>query len=151
VTSFATIGIMWINHHRLFNLIARADHWLFVLNALLLLGVTFVPFPTAVVAEHFRDPDDGPVAAMLYAGTFTALALVFNGLWWCAAYKKRLLYPDADDRMVRAISRSYAIGPLTYLTTLFVAAVSAPASVGLNLILAVFYALPPTMAVRTVR
>lgn len=134
---------MWINHHRLFGLIARADHWLFVLNGLLLLGVTFVPFPTALVAEYFKHPD-GRVAALLYAGTFFALALVFNGLWWCAAYRKRLLYPDADDRMVRGISRSYAIGPLTYLAALLLAGFSAPAGVGMNLILAVYYAVPPT-------
>ncbi len=31
VTSFATIGIMWINHHTLFTLIKRTDHTL--LNA----------------------------------------------------------------------------------------------------------------------
>lgn len=143
VTSFATIGIMWINHHRLFRIIARADDGLFVLNALLLLGVTFVPFPTGLVAEYFMHPD-GRTAAMLYGGTFTALAFVFNGLWWWAAHNKRLLSSDADDRMVRAISRAYAIGPLTYLAAFLLAVVSVPASVILNLILAVYYALFPT-------
>src|SRR5690348_10117444 len=48
VTSFAFIGIMWINHHRLFTLIRRSDNLLLVFNGLLLLGVTFVPFATAV-------------------------------------------------------------------------------------------------------
>ena len=52
VTSFATIGIMWINHHRMFTLIGRTDDGLLVLNGLLLLGVTFVPFPTGVLAEY---------------------------------------------------------------------------------------------------
>ena len=36
--SFATVGIMWMNHHRLFTLIHRTDHWLLVLNGLLLFG-----------------------------------------------------------------------------------------------------------------
>src|SRR5437867_4098529 len=40
VTSFATIGIMWLNHHRLFGLIGQVNHALLVLNGLLLLGVT---------------------------------------------------------------------------------------------------------------
>jgi len=31
-TSFAFIGIMWINHHRLFTLIHRSDHTLLVLT-----------------------------------------------------------------------------------------------------------------------
>ena len=41
ITSFATIGIMWVNHHRLFTHIKRADHNLLLLNLLLLLIVTF--------------------------------------------------------------------------------------------------------------
>ena len=39
--SFAFIGIMWVNHHRLFNLIRRSDNRLLLFNLLLLLGVTF--------------------------------------------------------------------------------------------------------------
>src|SRR5262249_42578260 len=50
LTSFATIGIMWLNHHRLFTTIRRVDHGTLVLNGLLLLGVTALPFPTAIVA-----------------------------------------------------------------------------------------------------
>ena len=34
LTSFATIGIMWMNHHRLFSLIRRVDHTLLLLNDL---------------------------------------------------------------------------------------------------------------------
>ena len=53
VISFAFIGIMWINHHRLFTHIKRANNVLLFLNLLLLLGVCAVPFPTAVLAQHF--------------------------------------------------------------------------------------------------
>ena len=58
LTSFATIGIMWVNHHRLFGCIARADHGLLIWNGLLLLGITFVPFPTALIAEYIGHPDE---------------------------------------------------------------------------------------------
>src|SRR5215469_2591255 len=54
VTSFATILIMWINHHRIFTLIGRSDDRLLFYNGLLLFGVTLVPFPTALVAEYLR-------------------------------------------------------------------------------------------------
>ena len=50
--SFAFIGIMWVNHHRLFNHIRRSDNTLMFLNLLLLLGVCVVPFPTALLAAH---------------------------------------------------------------------------------------------------
>src|SRR5215470_20063356 len=47
--SFAFIGIMWMNHHRMFTHIRRSNYTLLVLNLLLLLGITAVPFPTAVL------------------------------------------------------------------------------------------------------
>src|SRR5438874_2539580 len=49
---FSTIGVMWLNHHRLFQMIHRVDDVLLFLNLLLLLVVSFTPFPTAVLAEH---------------------------------------------------------------------------------------------------
>src|SRR5438552_16287026 len=42
LTSFATIGIMWVNHHRLFGCIARADHGLLIWNVLLMLCINVV-------------------------------------------------------------------------------------------------------------
>jgi len=50
LTSFATILVMWVNHHKMFNHIRRTDDRFLFLNGLLLLFVTFVPFPTALVA-----------------------------------------------------------------------------------------------------
>src|SRR5712691_3411828 len=49
-TSFATIGVMWLNHHRLFAYIKRTDTGLLLLNLLLLLIIVFIPVPTALVA-----------------------------------------------------------------------------------------------------
>src|SRR5262245_58066326 len=49
VTSFLTILIMWVNHHRLFQHIKRTDNPFLMLNGLLLMGVTIVPFPTGLV------------------------------------------------------------------------------------------------------
>ena len=54
VTSFATILIMWVNHHRMFNFVRRVDARLLYANGLLLFVVTIVPFPTALVAEYFE-------------------------------------------------------------------------------------------------
>src|SRR5207248_9103881 len=51
VISFATIGIMWINHHRLLTLITHSDHVFLLLNTFLLFWISFVPFPTSLLAE----------------------------------------------------------------------------------------------------
>jgi uncharacterized membrane protein len=141
LTSFATIGIMWINHHRLFSLIKRADQMLLVLNGLLLLGVTFVPFPTALLAEYLGGRDQ-VVAALVFSGTYFVIALFFNVLWRYASYHNRLIDRRSDPRAVEAISRQYAFGPLLYLVALVLAWVSVPVSLAVNLLLALFFALP---------
>ncbi len=142
VTSFATIGIMWINHHRLFALIKRSDHSLLLLNGLLLLFVTFVPFPTAIVAEYVQSRDQH-VAAMVYSGTFTVLAIVFNVLWRYASHKNRLLDRRADPHAVRAITWAYSFGPALYLFSFVLALINVAASLAVTVALAIFFALPP--------
>ena len=77
ITSFLTILIMWVNHHRMFTLIGRSDHRLLFYNGLLLMGVTLVPFPTALVAEFLRH-DGERTAALVYSGTFIFIAICFN-------------------------------------------------------------------------
>jgi uncharacterized membrane protein len=141
VTSFATIGIMWINHHRLFTLIRRTDDGLLILNGLLLLGVTFVPFPTGIVAEYTPRAAQH-VAAAVYNGTFVMIALFYNRLWWYAAHRKGLLSSAADPAVIDAITRGYAFGPLLYVLAFGLAFVSVAASLAMNLALAIFFALP---------
>jgi uncharacterized membrane protein len=77
--SFFFIGIMWVNHHRLFNHIRRSDNGLLFLNLLLLLGITVVPFPTALLAAHYGTADR-TVAAAVFNGTYVVLAVFFNVL-----------------------------------------------------------------------
>jgi uncharacterized membrane protein len=141
VTSFLTVLIMWTNHHALFRHIARVNQPFLMLNGLLLMGVTLVPFPTALVSEYMGAPD-APVAGVVFSGTFVALACVFNLLWRYAAGHNRLLARDADPVQVGNISRQYAFGPLLYLACCLLALVSVPAMLVLYVLIALFFALP---------
>jgi uncharacterized membrane protein len=144
--SFAFIGIMWINHHRLFTHIRRANNTLMILNLLLLLGVTSVPYPTAVLAQHLGQADQR-TAALFYNGTYFVIAIFFNVLWGYAN-SAHLLPAEADQTTARKISRQFALGPGSYLICLALTWVSVPLSLAVNLGLAIFYALPPHYAVR---
>src|SRR5712691_7499326 len=108
-TSFATIGVMWLNHHRLYSHIKHTNTVLMLLNLLLLLIIVFIPVPTAIVAEYLVRPDMH-AAALLYSGTMVILAICFNLLWRYASYHNRLLGKNVDTRAVRAISRQYWFG-----------------------------------------
>ncbi len=144
VTSFATIGVMWLNHHRLFTHIKRTDTVLILLNLLLLLVIVFIPVPTALVAEYLVHPDQH-AAALLYSGTMVILAVCFNLLWRYASYHNRLLGKNVDVRAVKAISRQYWFGPLPYLVAFILALFSTPASLILNFLLALFFAISPRL------
>jgi len=88
---------------------------------------SFVPFPTALLAEYTVQLNQH-LAAFLYCGTLLVLAICFNLLWRYAAYKNRLLDKKADPEAVQAITRQYRFGPLFYLIAFGLAWVYVPAS-----------------------
>ena len=137
--------MVWINHHRLFTYIKRTDTILFLFNLLLLLVIVFIPFPTALVAQQYAMRPDQHAAAAIYSGTNVILAICFNLLWRYATYHNRLLDKNADTRAVAAISRQYVFGPLVYLISFGLAWINTPASIICNLLLALFFALPPRL------
>jgi uncharacterized membrane protein len=138
LTSFATILIMWINHHRIFNLIAHFDNRLLLYNGLVLLGVTIIPFPTALVATYLGH-DGERLAALVFNGAYIFIAICFNLLWRAAC--ERLLHPEADRNAVSAISAAYRYGPAWYVLAFGLSFVNVTLSLLLNLALAVYFAL----------
>jgi uncharacterized membrane protein len=143
VISFVFIGVMWINHHRLFTHIRRCDDVLLLLNLMLLLGVTSVPFPTAVLAAHLGQPEQR-TAVLLYNGMYIFIAICFNVLWrYAAGARRNLLDAAADRAQVEHITRQYGFGPLFYVVCFLLAYVSVGASLLVNFALACFFAVPP--------
>jgi uncharacterized membrane protein len=139
--SFSTTGIMWVNHHALFNYIRRVDRALLLANLLLLMTISFLPFPTAVLAEHLPDADARTPAAVFYGGTLVVIAMSFNLLWWAARGRHQLLAADAHEGGMRTITLRYSMGPLSYGLATAVAFLSVWASLAIHFGLAVFYAL----------
>lgn len=140
ISAFFTILVIWMNHHSLFRLIKRVDSRFLFLNGLLLLGTTFIPFPTALVAQHMLD-DSGWLAAAVYGGTGLCIALAFNGVWRYAAKNRRLLGNDVTQEAIDRVNKGYWVGPLGYGTAFALAFVSPVACVALVTALAIFYAL----------
>jgi TMEM175 potassium channel family protein len=140
--SFIVIGIMWANHHNVMKLVDRIDHGFITLNLLLLLCVAFLPFPTAVMAEHLTDPHERDVAVAFYCGCFTITAMFYFFMWWHAAHNRRLIAPHVPDEAVRAITRAYAPGSFLYLAATLLAFVHVAISLAIVLGLAILYMLP---------
>jgi uncharacterized membrane protein len=142
VISFVVIGIMWANHHAIFGLVSRASHGLVVANLLLLLCVSFIPFPTKVLGEHLRHAGpDQRTAAAFYSATFCVTAVAFNALWQIAAWRNRLIVPGREDAAAE-VTRRYRYGVPTYLAATLAAFWSVPLSLVIDAALALLYVLP---------
>jgi uncharacterized membrane protein len=140
--SFMTIGVMWANHHGMFKDIERADHTLIVLNLLLLLCISFVPFPTAVLAEYMKDSDHALAATLTYGLTFVITAIVFNAIWLYASVNRRLIDDHVSDARVRSRTRRYVGGAPFYAIGVALAFISTWLAIGLWSALALFFLLP---------
>jgi uncharacterized membrane protein len=141
VISFATIGIMWINHHAMFQYIRRTDRGLLLLHIVFLLLISFVPYPTSLVAAYVMTAE-GRTAAILYGAIFTAIALAYNAIWWYGIRDRSLLGREVHLEGLRTISKRYRVGPLFYVAATLVAFVNVPASLAAFAALALFFALP---------
>lgn len=140
IVSFVTIGIMWINHHALFQGVEGVDRGLLFLNLLLLLSISFVPFPTAVLGDYVQAGNTGHAAAVLYGANMLLVGIGFLGLWWYLRAHPGLRSSDLNDDAVRQAMRRTIIGPVLYATSIVVALVSAPAALVLFAALAGYFA-----------
>ena len=150
VTSFITIFAKWVNHHRMFSFIQRTDHPFLYWNGLLLLCITFMPFPTALLAEYLLHPETH-LAGAVFAGTYLAIAIAYKGLWHHASKGGRLLAPNVDQREIRQISRQYRYAPILYLAAFAISFVWVGLSVGVCLGLSVYFAVKGWPTIRTKR
>src|SRR5215467_1503130 len=102
-TSFFTVLLMWVHHHRILRSVQRADPALLFANGFLLFIVTAVPFPTAVVAEYLRTPAASG-ACEFYAGFFFASSIAFYVFLWAAVHR------CTSVESMRKLLRSYLAG-----------------------------------------
>jgi uncharacterized membrane protein len=102
VTSFFTIGAVWLQHSAITHALKAADATLYRLNLLVLLLVSFLPFPTKLFSEFIRDRDAERVAVVFYGLTLLALSLALTGFVRYAAEHRRLVKDQVEAETVEA-------------------------------------------------
>jgi uncharacterized membrane protein len=133
LTSFGSVLIMWVHHHAFFRLARRADAPLLFANGFLLLMVTVVPFPTAVVARYLAT-GAARAAAGFYGGVFVLLAISFYLLLRVVLGQCHLSIP-----MVKRLRNGYRFGPMAYLAAALAAPISAWLSLGICTVLWIYW------------
>ena len=114
VISFGSILIIWVNHHSALGQLTGTSNAFKYANGLLLLTVTFLPFPTALLARYIQT-DSAPAAVAFFAATGAMTNLAF-GVWFLSMQKPvRLLRPHLGRNQIRKIWQQNGVGLLGYL------------------------------------
>ena len=137
--SFWVIGIIWVNHHGVMDHLKRTDRGVLYLNLLVLMSVVFIPFSTALMAEHLKSGADERVAAFVYAGAFFLMAVAFGILWEYIIRHRERLGVELTDDQVRSITRSFHLGTPFYGVAVGVAFISPTAVLLIIAAMAVYY------------
>jgi len=139
VTSFVTIGIIWMNHHHTVSLLGRIDRTMLFVNNLLLLTVAFLPFPTGLVGRAIQEGHGEQAAALAYAATLVVMAILHQFWWRYARNDRRLIADGTPDSALRAVDRAYLPGVPMYGAVFVLAFFSPLAAVFLTFAIAAFY------------
>ncbi len=124
LTSFLTVGGVWLAHHELFGSLRYVDATLMRLNLLLLLATSFLPFPTSLMADAISIADAERAAVVVYGTTLLVVSSLLAAMWRVVANRPQLLHADVDDQRVQAIMRAAAPNIGLYVLTTLVAIVA---------------------------
>lgn len=141
LTSFAIIGIMWVNHHSMFRTIVRSDRLLLFLNLLLLLWMAMLPFPTNLIARYLGDGGtDAAVAEAVYSANLTLAAIAFSLIWIHAVRDGRLVASPLPPRAERQAILRFSAGTFAYAATIGISFLSPGAALAIQFVVAAYYA-----------
>lgn len=148
VVSFATIGAVWLKHTVVTDLMVHTDQAFMRLNLGLLMVVSFVPFPTRLVAEHIQaGPEPERVAVMFYGLVLLLMSLLI-AVMWRYAVRANLVDPEIPEEDVRAATKLLAPSLGFYVVALAVAYFRPEVAVLIMLLAAVLFWIPAAVLPR---
>jgi uncharacterized membrane protein len=119
ILSFFAVLIMWINHHGFFKYLRTINTPFLFANGFLLLMVTFINFPTAVLAKYVDTPAFN-IASAYYCGTMVLVSVAYNLFWFTSAYNRKLVKDEVSDELIIKIRNAYWFGFIVYLAAFIV-------------------------------
>lgn len=140
VTSFLTIGVVWLQHSTVTSVLRAGDATLFRINLVVLLVAAFLPFPTKLAGEFLGTYEPERVAVLFYGLTLLALDLAMTAFARYAIMGGRLVRADADQERVRSLGRPPSLA--FYLVAIPISYFAPTIGVLLYLAIAVYLGIP---------
>jgi uncharacterized membrane protein len=137
--SFATLGVVWIEHHGMMSGVRAIDRRLLERTLVFLLFVSIIPWPTALAASYADQGSQALPAAVLYAGTMMMMGLTFAWGWSYLDHHRGLVVDAAVAGLPIGYRRGL-VGGLAYLVAIGVAFIDTWASFAIDAAIAVYFA-----------
>ena len=134
----------------MFERIATVDRRLLFLNLMLLLGIAFLPFPTALLATYVQDGGhNASISAAIYSGTMCVIGVFFYFMWVHLERRPHLLVEGITIEQIRRAEQKSLVGPIVYGLSIGVAFISAWACFVIYGLIAIYFARGPSSRVAT--
>jgi uncharacterized membrane protein len=111
VLSFAVIGLYWMGHHYYFRLLEKTNGVFIWLNILLLLLISFIPFPTSLLGTYQFQT----IPVLMYGVNLLAVNVVSMIMLVYLRRRPELAVPDLNSRVVKNFWRLFVITNGTYV------------------------------------
>jgi uncharacterized membrane protein len=142
IVSFATVGALWLGHNAITDFLDRADTTLLRRNLLLLLFVSFLPFPTRLLSDYVRTTARAERVAVTFYGLTLLIAAALLSLLWRYALHARLVRVDATDTEITLLTSRLTPGLGGYAVLIVVGLFAPVVAVIGYLTIAVFFLIP---------
>ncbi|MDE1825377.1 MAG: DUF1211 domain-containing protein [Candidatus Micrarchaeota archaeon] len=134
VMSFLVLGTIWIGHNNIFRYLERAESKVQWINMAFLLGVGFIPFTTALLGRYPFDH----IASLIYGINLLGVAIVYNFFFGYALMEK-LLHREVQVKFFKTALKRSSVGILVYLIGIIFSFVNPEISLGLYIIMPIYY------------
>lgn len=141
LVSFSTIGAVWFGHTVITEYLDHADSVFIRLNLLLLLVVSFLPFPTKLLGQFVYEREPERIAATVY-GVNVFLSMVMVSVTWRYAVRANLVRPDLANQDVKTLTKRLTPALGIYVVMILVGLVAPIVAVVGYLALALFILIP---------
>jgi uncharacterized membrane protein len=118
--SFFIIGGFVVGHHFIFSLMSKVNGLFVWINILYLLTISFIPFPTSILAEH----SDRFVALCFYALNIMICGGFHTLMFWLIYKNEHLRKEDVKPADVKKYFFSGLFGTLTNLVAILLGLIS---------------------------
>lgn len=136
--SFLTLGMFWVGHQTQLNHFERSDRHLTWINLTFLLGVTLMPFSTALLAAFITIR----LALVAYWLNLLFLGVVLL-VSWRYAQRAGLIKKDATPDLLAAVERRIVVAQVLYAAALALCVINTYVSIGVIVLLQLNSAIAP--------